>query len=227
MSFTQTVSMNWREDGGSPLPASVALADSLSAKLDLVAAAGSYADAAFPVTLAKVSMLLVLSNADVTLQSGGVDEVQTLTPGGSIGGTDGFTLSFGGQTTTSLSLATATAAQVQSALQALSTIGAGNVLVTGAAGGPWTVTFVNALGRTNVAALTAVVSTTTGATLTIATLTAGVAPTESIAPKAGLPILWFVGCGMNKPFASDLATLRALNASGQQAAVKVRVLTHP
>ena len=52
--------------------------------------------------------------------------------GSPTGGT--YTITYGGQTTTPIS-ATATPAQVQAALQALSSIGAGNVTVTGSIGG--------------------------------------------------------------------------------------------
>jgi hypothetical protein len=97
------------------------------------------------------------------------NEVQTVTEGGS--GLTSFTLTFGGQTTASLAAA-ATAAQVQSALEALSTVGAGNVVVTGNASGPYTVTFQGALAGTDVAAMTATPTGGTG-TVTIATATAG------------------------------------------------------
>jgi len=97
------------------------------------------------------------------------DEVQTLTVGGS--GLTSFTLTFGGQTTAAI-LAAATAAQVQAALEALSTIGVGDIAVTGAGGGPWTVTFKGTLANTNVAQLTATPTGGTG-TVTPATTTAG------------------------------------------------------
>lgn len=61
------------------------------------------------------------------------------------GGT--FTLSFGGQTTSALDY-DATAAEVQTALVALSTIGAGKVTVTGSAGGPFTVLLSGTLSGT-------------------------------------------------------------------------------
>lgn len=67
----------------------------------------------------------------------------TVTIGGSpTGGT--FPLSFGGQTASGIAY-NATAAAVQSALEALSSIGSGNVTVTGSAGGPYSVT-INAVG---------------------------------------------------------------------------------
>lgn len=62
------------------------------------------------------------------------------------GGT--FVLSFRGVWTGPIAY-NAAAAAVQTALRALSTIGAGNVNVTGSAGGPWTVEFVSALAGAN------------------------------------------------------------------------------
>lgn len=97
------------------------------------------------------------------------DEVQTVTQGGS--GLTSYTLTLSGQTTASIAQA-ATAAQLQSAIEALSNVGAGNVIVTGSAGGPYTVSFTGALADTNVAQMT---STPTGGsgTVTVATTTGG------------------------------------------------------
>lgn len=99
------------------------------------------------------------------------DEVVTLTEGGS--GLTSFTLTFGGQTTASID-DDATAAQVQAALEALSTIGAGNVAVTGGpiGTGPFTVTFQGDLANTNVGAITTTPTGGTG-TVTAAVVTAG------------------------------------------------------
>lgn len=102
----------------------------------------------------------------------GVNEVQTATEGGA--GLTSFTLTFSGQTTASIPV-DSSAAVVSAALQALSNIGPGNVNVTssGTAGAVvYTITFVNALGNTNVAQMT---STPTGGsgTVTIATVTQG------------------------------------------------------
>jgi hypothetical protein len=97
------------------------------------------------------------------------DEVQTVTEGGS--GLTSFTLTYAGQTTAAIAAA-ATAAQVQAALVALSNIGAGDVTVTGSAGGPYTVTFGGALANTNVAQMTATPTGGSG-TVTVATTTAG------------------------------------------------------
>ncbi len=77
----------------------------------------------------------------------GHDEKVTITPGG--GAT--FTVSWGGNSTGTLTKATTTAASLQSALQPV--MGAGNIVVGGNTGGPFTLTFVGALGNTNVSAV--------------------------------------------------------------------------
>lgn len=64
-----------------------------------------------------------------------------------------FTLEFDSQTTGPIPW-NATAGQVQAALWALSSIEDGNVSVTGPAGGPWVIRFINDLGATNVGAVT-------------------------------------------------------------------------
>lgn len=99
------------------------------------------------------------------------NEVQTLTEGGS--GLTSFTITWNGQTTASLD-DDATAAEVQAALEALSNIGVGDVVVTGGplASGPFTVTFTGALAGTDVAAMTTTPTGGTG-TVVVATSTAG------------------------------------------------------
>lgn len=67
------------------------------------------------------------------------------------GGT--FTLTFEGQTTAPVAF-DASKATVDAALESLSTIGAGNVSVSGQAGGPWVVLFTGTLGDVNVPQLT-------------------------------------------------------------------------
>ena len=64
--------------------------------------------------------------------------------GTGLGGT--FTISYGGQTTAGLAF-NATAATVQTALQGLSSVGAGNMTVSGPAGGPWTISLAGTLAR--------------------------------------------------------------------------------
>lgn len=88
------------------------------------------------------------------------NEVQALTITGSpTGGT--WTATFKGATTAPIAY-NATAAHVQAALAALPTIGAGNVAVSGSAGGPWSVTFQGVLGATNQPQMTTTGSLTGG-----------------------------------------------------------------
>jgi hypothetical protein len=108
----------------------------------------------------------------------GTDEVVTITiPTDNTGGS--FTITFGAQTTTALNH-NASAATVQAALEALSTIGIGNILVTMAAG-VYTLVFRNALGSTNVGAVTTTPSLTGGTnTAAVSVVTAGVAGTQGL-----------------------------------------------
>lgn len=132
-----------------------------------------------PATTGGKSSVLHLTVAGQNL---GTNEKVTLTEGGS--GLTSFTLTFGAQTTASLD-DDATAAQVQAALEALSTIGAGNILVTdGPLGsGPFMLEFVGDLGGTNVGGVT---TTPTGGTgsVTPAVDTAGLTTTLSLTTVA-------------------------------------------
>lgn len=114
----------------------------------------------------------------ITALTSGVpaNEIQTATITGTpTGGT--FTLTFNGRTTSAIAF-NAAASAVQTALEALSSIGTGNVTVTGSPGGPYTVTFIGGLAATNVPAMTAT-----------SALTGGTSPGVTIAsPTPGVPI---------------------------------------
>lgn len=93
------------------------------------------------------------------------NEVQLITIGHApTGGT--FTLTFGANTTSALAY-NASAATIQTALEGLASIGVGNVLVTGNAGGPWTVKFIGSLAGVNTALITANGANLTGGDSTI------------------------------------------------------------
>lgn len=108
-----------------------------------------------------------------------VSEVQTLavTGGPPTGGT--FTLTYSGQTTTTLDW-DATAAEIQAALIALSNIGPLDVVCAGGPfpGTPITVTFKGALSQTNVALITANNSLTPSGTVGATETTPGSVPTS-------------------------------------------------
>lgn len=100
--------------------------------------------------------------------------VQLITITGSpTGGT--FTVTYGGQTTSGVAY-NASASTLQTALEALSSIGSGNVAVSGSNGGPYTVTFQGALENMPITTMTASGASLTGGTspgVTIVTLTNG------------------------------------------------------
>lgn len=106
--------------------------------------------------------------------AGQASEVQTVTiTGGPTGGT--FTLTLNGETTAAIAY-NAAAAAVESALEALPSLSAADVAVTGSAGGPYTVTFGGDYAGENVAAMTASGASLTGGTspaVNVATATPG------------------------------------------------------
>lgn len=90
-----------------------------------------------------------------------INQIITITDGD---GSDTFTVSYGGQTTAGLAY-NVTAADMQTALEGLSSIGTGNVLVTGSAGGPYTIRLVGDLFQSD--SLTAISATGTGCTAAV------------------------------------------------------------
>lgn len=97
-----------------------------------------------------------------TIVAGAIDEQQTVTITGSpTGGT--FTLTFNGQTTAAIAY-NASAATIDTRLEALSNVGAGNITVGGSPGGPWVVSFAAAMGGADQPQMTATSSLTGGTT---------------------------------------------------------------
>lgn len=113
-----------------------------------------------------------LANLRLALNQGaGTSEVQTLGLGAATAGT--FTLTFQGETTAPIAY-NATAAAVQTALEALGGIAPGDVTVTGGPlPGTVTITFGGAYGGMDVPALTGTGTGLTGGSLTLATTTQG------------------------------------------------------
>lgn len=141
--------------------------------------------------------------------SAGVAEVQTVTIGGSpTGGT--FTLAFDGQTTAGI-VYNAAAAAVQTALQALSTIGSGNVTVSGSAGGPYTVTFAGTLNNKDVPLLVGNAGGLTGGTPTI----------TIVETTIGVPVGATVSLGITPGLSATVADLAAVTVLPHELEVKI------
>ena len=133
------------------------------------------------------------------------NEIQSVTiTGAPTGGT--FTLTSTGAT--SNIPFDATALQVQSALEGIAAIGEGNVIVTGAAGGPFTVTFTGALTGTNVATMTEDHTNLTGGT------TPGVTVASVQNGAAGIVGSRHIGTIANR---SDAKWLTAIHSYGEGA----------
>jgi hypothetical protein len=124
---------------------------------------------------ANVLGLAYRTGSTPTPSGSSTNEVQTVTISGApTGGT--FVLDIGGAPTTDLPYNASTTA-VQTALQALSTVGAGNVTVTGTPGSSYVLTFAGTLTAANVAQAVAVGNFTGGTspTVSVATTTGGAA----------------------------------------------------
>lgn len=123
-----------------------------------------------------IAWLLTLAGFKPTITTGdGTNQVWTLNTAAATAGT--FTLTVSGQTTAPIAF-NATAAQIDAALEALSTVGAGGVVCTG---GPINttnvvITFTNQMGG-QVVALTGTFTGLTGTPYTLTNTTPGVAPT--------------------------------------------------
>jgi hypothetical protein len=114
------------------------------------------------------------------LQSGtaGPDsEVQVLTLADAVGGT--FTVSLAGFATGAI-CTQADGTAVQAALEALPSVGAGNVRVTGAAGGPWQVTFQGDLAGTAIPSASLNTAGALSGIAVVSTVVAGGSVTEAV-----------------------------------------------
>lgn len=120
----------------------------------------------------------------------GEDEVQTVTMAEVFAG-DVFRLTFGGETTADLFVGTAVA-DVQTALEGLSEIGAGNVVVGGTSllDGPITLTFQGELAGTNVAAVVGVGGTNAVQTVSIDDASSGGAFTLTLGEQTTAAIAY-------------------------------------
>jgi hypothetical protein len=137
---------------------------------------GEFADGTFFVTscsgqgLGDVNDRLYTITWNETASSidAGTNEIQLISSNGT-GGT--FTVTYSGQTTTALAW-NVSAADLQLALEALSNVAPGDVLVTGDVGA-WYVTFQGSLAETNVTQMTLGVGSLTGGGAAVTTIQQG------------------------------------------------------
>lgn len=178
--------------------------------------------------VSEVDAYWIEATQDMTVSTNGTDEVQTLTPSGTIsGGT--FTITYSGQTTAAI-VFNATAAAIQTALVALSNIDDTDGVVC--AGGPInttpvTITFRRSLSATNVAQVTITSSLTGGGSLTPSTTTGGVAIAETKTFYASRPLDWNAADAyFTTPFATDIVRLLITNTSGTDGTFRFYALSN-
>jgi hypothetical protein len=180
-------------------------------------AANSQVSLAF--TLANLQSIVLLSDKGCTIRTNGTGtaDVQTISISGTpTGGT--FPLVFNGQVAAGLPY-DATAAQVQSALQGLSSIGSGNVTCTGGPlpGTAIVCTFAGTLATGQQPLLLTGSGGLTGGTspaASVAHTTPGL-PTQTITLEPGIPVVWGASMGTQCPFTSSVTTAYVSNAPSQ------------
>ncbi len=146
-------------------------------------------------TAANLQNVQIMADQNCTLKtnSAGVNAVKALTKTGTVSsGT--FTITVNGQTATGVSYAS-TAAQVATALQALSSVGTQGVTCTGGAlpATPVVCTFVGQLGLQAVTMSTNSGGLVGGGTIDSTDTTVGVAPGNTLYLVAAQPLLWWPG----------------------------------
>lgn len=158
-------------------------------------------------TVADLQSVFLVSDKGLTLTTNGTGtaDVQTITISGTpTGGT--FALGFKGQITAPLAY-NAAASDVQTALRALSTIGASNINCTGGAlpGTPIVCTFAGTLVKGTQPLLTSNIAGLTGGSPAISiTHTTPGRPSDTIVLAPGIPLVWGVSSGLACPFTADV-----------------------
>jgi hypothetical protein len=161
-------------------------------------------------TLANLQAIALYSDKGCTIKTNGIAtaDVQTISISGTPTG-GSFSLTFGGQST--ILAYNAAASAVQAALQALSSIGSGNVTCTGGPlpGTPVACTFAGTKATGKQAVMTAYSGGLTGGTsptVSVAHTTSG-QPSDTITLVAGEPYFWKLSTGLPNPFfSSDVTT---------------------
>jgi hypothetical protein len=154
----------------------------------------------------------------------GANEIKTITRSGGFGGT--FTLSFNGATTGNIAY-NASSSTVRTALEGLSTVGTGNVSVSGGSS-TWTVTFTGALAATDVASMTAN-SSIFGGSVNTTTTSQGIPGTPDYRPFSGpinTPTSQSTSTNLNLLTGELALTVNGISISAQSAPTLGTVTTY-
>ncbi|MHC5539637.1 hypothetical protein ACYOEI_15575 [Singulisphaera rosea] len=223
MSVRDDIKFTWTRDNATISAQRTIITDAGGA-LDLGVPNGSQnLPAAFSIILAVVKSIFLVCDQAVTLKAGGRNAVQTLSISGTPTGGN-IAATFGGQTATIPY--NSTAAQVQTLLRALSSIGSTGVVCTGGPlpATPVVITFAGTLGVQPVATITKVDSLTGGTSpaSTFTATTAGANPDTTLNVKANVPLAWDSQGYFAQPFASDVSQISLTNSSGVDSTLKIR-----
>jgi len=219
--ITYTVNDGVQSSSGNPLSASRILVGSVLQSINENLAAGgavvlqSNSWTAPGTSTGNLVAVYLLSTQPMTIQTNGAGTigVQTITIGGTpTGGT--FALGYEGQITSPIAY-NASAATVQAALRALSTIGGTNVTCTGGAlpGTAVTCTFSGALVLATVPLLTSNIAGLTGGTPTIAIANAAGTPQDVIQLSANIDVSWDSASVAECPFLGAVTALYLTNTN--------------
>jgi hypothetical protein len=218
--ITYTINDSVVSSAGNPLSASRILVGSVLQTVNENLAAGgslvlqSNSWTAPGTSAGNLAALFLLSTQPMAIQTNGNGTigVQTITIGGApTGGT--FSLAYQGQVTAPIAW-NAAASAVQTALRALSTIGA-LVTCTGGAlpGTAVTCTFSGSIILATVPLITSNIAGLTGGTPTIAIANGSGTPQDVVQLSAGIDLSWDSECGYACPFLGAVTQMYLTNAN--------------
>lgn len=173
----------------------------------------------------RLKFLVAQSDRPMTVLTGGGNEVQRISITSTVLSTLKIRVTFGASTSGDIQCGHS-AATVQATLEAMGSIGSGNVSVSGGPleSAPLDVAFIGSLGFTNVAemSLTLVDPGITGAA--ISTITNGASGSTIFAVKASHPLAWWDTHWAACPFTTDRDSITVLNSSAKGGTFRLRYL---
>jgi hypothetical protein len=164
----------------------------------------------------RIQLLYAESSRPMSVLTGGANEVQQISVVSAAVGSLKVIVRFNGVDSGNIRM-DASAASIQATLEAMSTIGTGNVVVTGGPieTTPATVTFVGALGLANQNAMTFTLVDGGITTPLITTITNGVSGSSIFSTKAGRQLLWHPRHHAPCPFTTDRDTISIQNSTSR------------